>query len=64
MQKPDVVPTRRYSIDETRQLLGGIARSTLSQWTNRGYIKCSYHKVGMRKFYTGLEILRCWNLIA
>jgi len=61
-QKPDVNPAGRYSINETRALLG-IARSTLAVWTAKGYIECRYHKVGMRKYYTGLEILKCWNLV-
>lgn len=60
--KPDVNPAGRYSIDETRALLG-VARSTLSEWTKKGYINCKYHKVSMRKFYTGLEILKCWNMV-
>lgn len=63
MVKPDVSPSRRYSIEETRRLLG-VARSTLLKWTKDGYIECHYHKAGLRRFYTGLDILKCWNLIA
>lgn len=63
MERPDVVPSGRYNIKQTSMLLG-IARSTLVDWTKKGYIKCQYHKIGLRKFYTGLEILKCWNMIA
>ena len=63
MEKPNVNPAGRYSVEQTRKSLG-IARSTLKEWDKRGYIKRSYHKAGLRPFYTGLEILKCWNMIA
>ena len=64
MDKPDVNPAGRYSINDTRKALGGIARSTLQQWEKRGYIRRSYFKTGLRPFFTGLEIIKCWNMIA
>lgn len=63
MEKPDVVASKRYSAKQTSALLG-IASSTLLVWTKKGYIKCQYHKIGMRRFYTGIDILKCWNMIA
>ena len=64
MQKPDVNPAGRYSIDETRTALGNIARSTLAEWVRRGYINRSYYKTSRRPFFTGLEIIKCWNMVA
>ena len=63
MEKPEVDASGRYSVNDTCKLLG-IARSTLMDWTKRGYIKRSYHKVGYRPFYKGMEIIKCWNMIA
>ncbi len=63
MIKPDVNPAGRYSIKQTTVLLG-IARSTLREWDKKGYIKSNFHKAGLRRFYTGTEIIKCWNLIA
>jgi hypothetical protein len=63
MEKPDVNASGRYSIKDTCRLLG-IARSTLQAWERRGYIRRSYYRTGLRPFFTGLEILRCWNAIA
>lgn len=63
MTKPDVSPAGRYSIGDTSRHLG-ITRKTLGRWTELGYIRRSYYKTGMRPFYTGLEILKCWNRIA
>lgn len=62
MQEPNVIPSRRYSINQTMQLLG-IARSTLNEWDKKGYIRSHYHRISMRKFYTGLDILRCWRAV-
>ena len=64
MNKPDVNPAGRYSINDTRKALGNIARSTLQDWERKGYIKRSYFKTGKRPFFLGLEIIRCWNTIA
>ena len=63
MVKPDVNPAGRYSIDETRKALGNIARSTLSQWEKKGYINRSYFKTSLRPFFTGHDIIKCWNQI-
>ena len=57
--EPKVEPAGRYSVQQTRQLLG-IARSTLDEWTKRGYIKCHYHHT-LRKFYKGIDIIKCWR---
>ena len=64
MNKPDVNPAGRYSINETRKALGGIARSTLQEWEKKGYIKRSHFRTGLRPFYTGHDIIKCWNMIA
>ena len=63
MEKPDVNPAGRYSVNDTRKLLG-IARSTLAEWEKKGYIKRSYFKTGLRPFFKGNDILKCWNMIA
>ena len=60
VERPDVSPTGRYSVEQTRELLG-IARSTLYKWEARGYIKSHIHRHTMKRFFWGLDILRCWN---
>ena len=60
MKEPEVNPSGRYSIEQTRRLLG-IARSTLYEWERKGYISSHLHKHTLRRFYTGIDILRCWN---
>lgn len=63
MDKPDVNPAGRYSIEQTRKVLG-IARSTLSEWEKRGYIRRNYFKASLRPFFKGIDIIKCWNMIA
>ena len=63
MEKPNVNPAGRYSIKQTHTALG-ISRSTLQQWEKKGYINSHLHKAGFRRFYTGLDIIKCWNMIA
>ena len=58
--EPSVNAASRYSINETAALLG-ITRGTLRKYTNLCYIRCGYHKPTLRKFYTGLEIVRFWR---
>lgn len=58
--EPSVSNTGRYSSKETCELLG-IHRQTLSKYTEKGYIKCGFRRVSMRKFYLGSEILRFWK---
>lgn len=58
--EPKVNETSRYSINETCELLG-ITRKTLLKYTVYGLIKCGYRKATMRKFYTGLEIMKFWK---
>ncbi len=57
--EPKVTATSRYSVNETCELLG-ITRKTLLKYTTCGLIKCGYRKATMRKFYTGLDIMRFW----
>lgn len=58
--KPNVNPTHRYSIKETAELLG-VNRHTILRWMRRGLMRFGIRKVNMRKYVTGLEIMRCWN---
>ena len=58
--KPEVVATSRYSINETCALLG-ITRKTLAKYTTAGLIECGFRKATLRKFYTGLSILKFWQ---
>lgn len=55
-----VIATSRYSINETCELLG-ITRKTLQKYTMFGLIKCGFRKATMKKFYTGLEIMKFWR---
>ena len=57
---PSVRPAGRYSVGETAALLG-IHRNTLRRYTDAGSIRCSFGKHTLRKYYTGVEILRFWN---
>ena len=56
--KPEVVAC--YSINETCALLG-ITRKTLAKYTTTGQIECGFRKATLRKFYTGLSILKFWQ---
>lgn len=58
--EPKVIATSRYSINETCKLLG-ITRKTLQKYTTYGLIKCGYRKATMKKFYTGLDIMKFWR---
>ena len=57
--QPKTSPSGRYSVNETCQLLG-IHRNTLRRYTEQGDIVCGY-RGNMKKFYTGLEIVRFWR---
>lgn len=57
--KPEVIATSRYSINETCAILG-ITRKTLAKYTTAGMIECGFRKTTLRKFYTGLSILKFW----
>ena len=57
--KPEVIATSRYSINETCAILG-ITRKTLAKYTTAGQIECGFRKATLRKFYTGLSILKFW----
>ena len=50
--KPEVIATSRYSINETCAILG--------KYTTAGQIECGFRKATLRKFYTGLSILKFW----
>jgi len=58
--EPKVVMSSHYNIEETCKFLG-IHRHTLRHYTNRGMIRCGYHRANARKFYLGSEILRFWR---
>lgn len=58
--KPEVVATSRYSINETCALLG-ITRKTLAKYTTAGLIECGFRKATLQKFYTVLSILKFWQ---
>lgn len=59
--EPAANPASRYSIKETTALLC-ISRNTLKKYTDLGFIRCGYHKATLRRFYTGLEIVRFWRV--
>jgi len=59
-EEPIVVPTSRYNVNQTCELLT-ISRKTLGKYTSTGMIKCGLRKANMRKFYTGSEILAFWR---
>ena len=58
--EPKVIATSRYSVNETCELLG-ITRKTLQKYTTHGLIKCGFRKATMKKFYTGLDIIKFWR---
>ena len=57
--EPNVRSNSRYSINETCVLLG-ITRKTLAKYTRDGLIQCGF-KPDLRKFYTGVAILKFWR---
>lgn len=57
---PNAVPDRRYSIEETCELLG-TSRKSLRKWTNAQLIHAKMHPAEARLFYEGEEINRFWN---
>lgn len=59
-EAPKVNAAGRYSATEACKMLG-IHRNTLARWTEAGTIRAGYWKANGRKFYTGLEILKCWQ---
>lgn len=58
--EPQVVATNRYNINETCELLG-ISRKTLAKYTKYGMIDCGFRKVSLKKFYTGVAIMKFWR---
>ena len=61
-EEPKVAPTGRYSVTETCRALG-VHRNTLQRYTDAGKIRCGYRRANMRKFYTGMEILKLWRSV-
>lgn len=58
--EPKVNVTNRYDINATCELLG-ISRKTLGKYTKAGLIRCGFRKSTLKKFYTGLEIMKFWR---
>ena len=59
--KPNSDPAGRYTIAKTCELLG-IDRRTLHRHTKKGNIKVHFRKCNNRPFYTGLDILKFWQI--
>lgn len=59
--KPNVEPAGRYTIAKTCEILG-IDRTTLYRHTKNGNIKVHFRKCNNRPFYTGLDILKFWQI--
>ena len=57
--EPIVNAASRYSVNETCALLG-ISRKTLKKYTDLALIDCGFRKATLRKYYTGLAILKFW----
>lgn len=58
--EPIVNAASRYSVNETCTLLG-ISRKTLKKYTDSALIDCGFRKATLRKYYTGLAILKFWR---
>ncbi|SDO13843.1 hypothetical protein SAMN04487900_110107 [Prevotella communis] len=58
--EPKVTASSRYSIGQTCAILC-IDRKTLGRYTKSGLIKCGYRPQSLRKFYTGLDIMKFWR---
>lgn len=58
--EPIVNATSRYSVNETCALLG-ISRKTLKKYTDLALIDCGFRKATLRKYYTGLAIMKFWR---
>ena len=61
-EEPRVSPTGRYNITDTCRALG-IHRNTLKRYTEEGKIKCGFRRSNLRRFYTGMEILKLWRAV-
>lgn len=59
--KPNIEPAGRYTIAKTCEILG-IDRTTLYRHTKKGNIKVHFRKCNNRPFYTGLDILKFWQI--
>ena len=59
--KPNIDPAGRYTIAKTCELLG-IDRGTPLRHTKKGNIKVHFRKCNNRPFYTGLDILKFWQI--
>lgn len=59
--KPNINPAGRYTIAKTCEILG-INRSTLHRHTMAGHITAMRRKSTNKPFYTGIEILKFWQL--
>lgn len=59
--KPNIEPAGRYTIARTCEILG-IDRTTLYRHTKKGNIKVHFRKCNNRPFYTGLDILKFWQI--
>lgn len=53
----DIPDTGQYTIKETADIIG-IHRNTLRNYTNAGFIRCSFRRGTGKKFYYGKEIKR------
>lgn len=58
--EPKVDKDGRYSAKEAAGLLG-VSRATLERYVKTGKIKCGIRRSNGRRFYLGMEIVRCWR---
>ena len=59
--QPNINPAGRYTIAKTCEILQ-INRTTLHRHTKKGNIKVHFRKCNNRPFYTGLDILKFWQI--
>ncbi len=59
--KPNINPAGRYTIAMVCEILE-IDRTTLYRHTKKGNIKVHVRKCNNRPFYTGLDILKFWQI--
>ena len=58
--RPDVLPTSRFSITDTAEKLG-VDRRTIYRWINDRKIAVKYRKSNNLPYITGLEIVKVWE---
>ncbi len=59
-EKAQIDINARYESRDVARLLG-VSLSTVEEWTESGYLKCSIRKANGRRIWLGSDILSIWK---